>query len=147
MTDLLTVTIVIHTTHGLTQAIVTHLVLATGLVIETDIFAEASITDLSVGTLSIAGAYLRLFDTRHHRAGVGDVSQRTGALGPMVDHLALGVGATGRGTWVRALVVDTRVGLGTVGVLPTAHQTHLVEAHVTKETVIVHTTGHWNRNN
>ena len=114
MTDLLAVTIIINTTHCLAQTIVTHLVLATGLVIETNIFAEAAITDLSVRTLSIAGTYLRLFDTGHHRTGVGDVSQRTGALGPMIDNLAPGVGTTGRGAGVRALVVDTRVGLGAV---------------------------------
>ena len=60
----------------------------------------------------------------------------------MVDNLALGVGTTGRGAGVRASVVDTRVRLGTVRVLPAAHDTHLVETHVAQETVIVHATGH-----
>lgn len=59
----------------------------------------------------------------------------------MVDNLALGVGTTGRGAGVRASVVDTRVRLGTVRVLPAAHDTHLVETHVPQETVIVHATG------
>ena len=69
---------------------------------------------MSLRTLSIAGADLRLLDTGHHWSGVGDESKRTAALGSVVYNLALCVGTTSSGTGVSAPVVDTSVGLGTI---------------------------------
>ena len=140
--DLLAVAVIVHSTHRLAQTIVANLVLATVLVIEADIFAELAIADLSVRTLGIAGANLRLLHTGHHRGGVGDVALGAGALGPVVHHLTLGIGSTGAGAGVGAPVVDAGVGLRTVRVLPTSHNTHFVETHVAEETVIVNTTRH-----
>lgn len=139
---LLAVTVLVHPTHGLAQSVVTDLVVATGLVIEADILTELAVAHLPVRTLSIAGAYLRLLDTGHHRSGVGQEARGTGALGTVVDHLALGIGSTGGGTGVSASVVDTSVGFRTVRVLATSHNTHLVEANMSKETVIVNTASH-----
>ena len=136
------VTIIVHSTHCLAQSVVAHLVLAAVLVVEADILTELAIADLSVRTLGIAGADLRLLDAGHHGGGVGDVALGAGALGPVVHHLTLGIGSTGRGAGVGAPVVDAGVGLGAVRVLATSHNTHLVETHVAEETVIVDTTRH-----
>ena len=97
---------------------------------------------MSLRALGVAGADLGLLHTGHGSAGVGDVAQGTGAGGPVVHHLALGIGSTGRAAGVGAPVVDAGVGLRTVRVLPTSHNTHFVEAHVAEETVIVNTTRH-----
>ena len=141
-TNLLAVTVLVHPTHGLAQTIVTHLVVATGLVIEADIFTELAIAHLSVWTLRIAGADLRLLDTCHHWSGVGQETRGTGALGTVVDHLALGIGTTGSGAGVSTSVVDAGIGFWTVRILATSNNTHLVEANMTKETIIVHTASH-----
>ena len=136
------VTIIVHSTHCLAQSVVAHLVLAAILVVEADILTELAIADLSVRTLGVAGADLGLLDAGHHGGRVGDVALGAGALGPVVHHLTLGVGSTGRGAGVSAPVVDAGVGLGAVRVLPTSHNTHLVKTDMTQEAVIVHTTGH-----
>ena len=141
--DLLAVAVIVHTTHRFAQPVVAHLVLATVVVVEADVLAElAGVADLSVRTLGVAGADLRLLDAGHGGGGVGDVALGAAALGAVVHHLALGVGATGRGAGVRAAVVDAGVGLGAVRVLPAAHNAHLVQAHVAQETVVVNTAGH-----
>ena len=92
--------------------------------------------------LGVAGADLGLLHTGHGSTGVGDVALGTGAGGPVVHHLTLGVGSTGRTAGVGAPVVDAGVGLGAVRVLATSHNAHLVQTHVAQETVIVNTTRH-----
>ena len=136
------VAIIVHSTHRLAQSVVAHLVLAAVLVVEADIFAELAVADLAVRTLGVAGADLGLLDAGHHGGGVGDVALGAGALGAVVHHLTLGVGATGGGAGVGASVVDAGVGLGAVRVLATSHNAHLVQTHVAQETVIVNTTRH-----
>ena len=142
LADLLAVTVSVHSTHCLAQSVVAHLVVTAGLVVETDVLAEFPIADLSVWTLSVAGADLWLLDTGHGGAGVGDVSLGTGAGGSVVDNLTLGVGTAGSGAGVGTPVVDAGVGLRTVLVLPAADQTHLVETDVAQEAVVVHTARH-----
>ena len=85
-------------------------------------------------------------DTTNIGRWVGDEAGRTGALGPVVDNMALGVGSTGGGTvatGVHASVVDAGIGLGAVSVGPAANYAHLVETHMPEETVIVNAAGHW----
>ena len=142
LTDLLAVTVSVHSTHRLAESIVADLVVAAGLVVEADVLTELAVADLSLGALGVAGADLWLLDTGHGGAGVGDVAEGTGAGCAVVDHLTLGVRSAGSRAGVRTSVVDTGVGLGTVLVLPAAHQAHLVETDVSEETVIVHPAGH-----
>ena len=98
---------------------------------------------MSLWTLGVGGAGLGLLDTADHWCRVGDEARGTGALGPMVHHLAVGIWSAGVSkARVRATVVDASVRFWTVTVGPTAHNTHLVETNMAKEAVVVHTTCH-----
>ena len=144
LADLLAVAVSVHSAHRFTKTVVAHLVVPAGFVVEANIFTELAVTDLSLRALGVAGADLGLLDTGHGSTGVGDVAQGTGAGGPVVNHLALGIGSTGRAAGVSTPVVDAGVGLGAVLVLPAANQAHLVETDVAQETVVVHPAGHCN---
>jgi len=137
----LAVTIIISATERLADAIVTHLVNKTVLVIKANILTELSITDLALWALSIGGACLRLLNTTNNWGGVGDEPRWTGALGSVVHNLALGVRSAGiSSARIRAAIVDAGIGLGAVRICSTSHDTHLVETHMAQETVIVNST-------
>lgn len=128
LADLLTVAVIIPPAEWLADPVVTDLIDQTGLVVEADVLAELSITDLSFRALSVGGTSLGLLDTPDHRSGVRDEADWTGALGSVVDHLAVGTRSAGVSlAGVRATIVDAGVRLRAVRVGPAAHDAHLVE--------------------
>lgn len=141
LADFLRVTVVVQSAKSLTNIIITNFIHRACLVIKADILTELSITHLLVRAFSIAGTGHRLADTAHHGCRVGYEAGGTGTLGPMVDHLAVGLRAAGiNGAWINTSVVHTRVRLGAVRISSATHDTHLVQTNMTKETIIVNLT-------
>ena len=94
---------------------------------------------MSWGTLLVGDARGRLPDTPDLSSRVGEEPSQARAPGTLVHHLADCVGTAGgqpRVARVNALVVDARLGRGTVGVELAANLAHVVQADVAEQKTI-----------
>ena len=106
-------------------------------------FTERVVTEEVVGTLLVIHARDWLFAAANHGIGIGTERGFAGAKRSLLNDLAFRIGSTcGSVARIAALVGDTGQRRGTIALLTTTNQTHLVQTDVTQETIVIDTASH-----
>jgi len=98
----------------------------------------------SIATVAILAAFQGgRTDAAHLGRGIGHHALQAAAAGPVVGHRTGGIGTTGiLHTWVYALIIAAGLGGTTVIIHMAAIHALVVQANVTQEAIVVHSTGH-----